>query len=139
VKEVKDARGKMTIYTYDNEGRRPSVKVPLASGGFAETIFTYDANGNQKTVRDANQKTTTFEYDEQNRRTKTIFHDGTYTETTYDTRGQRRMERDRRARSRASTTTSWDGSPLSETSPRTHAPAKYVSSNATCAGVNATS
>ena len=64
-----------------------------------ETVFTYDANGNQKTVKDARLNTTTYEYDDLNRRTKTVFPsaDGiapaTFTQTTYDDLG-RRSERD---------------------------------------------
>jgi RHS repeat-associated protein len=62
-------------------------------------VFTYDANGNQLTVRDPLLRTTSFEYDALNRRTKTIFPatatlPSTYTETTYDSIGRRKTERD---------------------------------------------
>ena len=59
----KDARGKTTSYEYDAAGRRTKVRAPLSAGLFAETSFTYDANGNQKTVTDAEGHTTDYVYD----------------------------------------------------------------------------
>ena len=62
--EVRDARGNTSFYGYDDAGRQTSMRVPLdtAAGLFAETRFTYDRNGNQTFIRDANLHTTRFEY-----------------------------------------------------------------------------
>jgi len=53
-----DARGYVTTYFYDDAGRRTKVKNALNQ----ETIFTYDANGNQLTSQSTSGEGETYEY-----------------------------------------------------------------------------
>ncbi len=91
---VMDARGNVTEHGYDAASRRTSVirhKTPIAVDAPSlepackaddtcttdpeciATTFGYDRNGNQIWVKDALERQTDFEYDEANRRTRTIF------------------------------------------------------------------
>jgi YD repeat-containing protein len=94
VESTRDARGNVTGYEYDPNcgcsGRR--TKVIDAQGN--ETQFTYDANGNQATMKDARSNQMSFEYDALNRRTKTIYADTTFDETVYDSLGRNTSRRD---------------------------------------------
>ncbi len=108
-----DALGNTTTYTYSIQtGQRTSVKDAqdnVTSFEYAgnyltketdaqgnETTFGYDANGNRsaQTVRRTNAGgqietiTTTFEYDNLNRLTKTTLADGTFTRVEYNQIGQ---------------------------------------------------
>ena len=80
------------------------------------TEYEYDAVGNNTFVWDAQRNVTEYQYDDGNRRThmvdalnhttefqynqyydwleKTIYHDGTFTETEYDILGRKKVERD---------------------------------------------
>ena len=49
----------------------------------------YNGNGQQTSVTDALGRLTSFEYDDNNRLTKTTFHDDTYTTMEYDELGRR--------------------------------------------------
>jgi YD repeat-containing protein len=51
------------------------------------TAFPYDAAGNQTSVMDARQNTTTYDYDELNRRTKATYPDSDFETTAYDALG----------------------------------------------------
>jgi RHS repeat-associated protein len=50
--------------------------------------FSYDGNGNLVSTTDRKTQTTTFTYDPLNRRTRSFFSDGTFTEFTYDGAGR---------------------------------------------------
>ncbi|WP_309381286.1 putative Ig domain-containing protein [Cerasicoccus frondis] len=84
-----DELGNPTTYEYDPNcgcsGRRGTVTNALDQ----TTKFAYSLNGNQLSVTDANLHENSFDYDDLNRPTKTIFHDGTFTETVYDELGRR--------------------------------------------------
>ena len=57
-------------------------------------------------MRDARLNTTSYEYDSLNRRTRTIFPDTTFTQTSYDELGRRTTETDQAGERRGSSTTS---------------------------------
>ncbi len=48
------------------------------------TTTTYDAEGRRTSVKDANNHTTTFVYDERGQLRQTHYHDGTVVVDTYD-------------------------------------------------------
>ena len=106
LKEVQDADGNKVAYSYDTEGNltREEFQDSLAAVqrftnfaydsfnrqqylyynaivpenvGSIFSKFTYDGNGNQTSVTDANGNRTAHEYDAVNRRTRTVFADGT--------------------------------------------------------------
>lgn len=79
-----DGDGNVTTYTYDDAGRRTSVKDALQH----TTTFAYDAAGNQTSVTDANNHTTLYEYDANNRRTKVTYSDLKFESTGYDPLGR---------------------------------------------------
>lgn len=57
------------------------------SDGDLITSYTYDANGNRRSITDPNNYTTWFFYDERNRLKQTIYPDDTSRQTVYDPRG----------------------------------------------------
>ncbi|HEX8150503.1 MAG TPA: PKD domain-containing protein [Pyrinomonadaceae bacterium] len=75
-----------TTYRYEAEGKRRVVYVtdPLSR----TTRQVFDEAGNLWKVTDAKNHTTTFEYDKNDRRTKTVYHDDTSETTAYDGFGQ---------------------------------------------------
>ena len=88
-----DALGHVTRYAYDDAGRRTCV-----TQATAVTEFGYDGNGNQTSVKDPRGTTTGYVYDALNRRVRTNFVDGTFTETKYDEAGRRVEEKDQASR-----------------------------------------
>ncbi|HLG15061.1 MAG TPA: PKD domain-containing protein, partial [Blastocatellia bacterium] len=87
-----DALGRVTRYGYDGNGNLAGESDALGH----VMSYAYDATGNrisQTTTRTApgsviETLVTTFEYDRQNRLTKTIYADGTATQTVYNSIGQ---------------------------------------------------
>lgn len=63
VKEVTDAKNRVTRYDYDAADRLISVTAP----GGDETAYSYDAVGNLRTRRDGNQHETVYDYDDADR------------------------------------------------------------------------
>jgi RHS repeat-associated protein len=64
-----DQDGKVTTKAYDEVGRLSSVKDAILPTGNT-TAYTYDLSGNLKTIQDALQRTTSFEHDNLNHRSK---------------------------------------------------------------------
>ena len=103
VDNTTDLRGLTTTYTYYpidhvNEGQKHTESNPITG----TVTYTYDANNNLATEmreRTVNgvvvNETTSYSYDERDRRTRTTYHDGSYTETEYDLAGNVDRERDR--------------------------------------------
>ncbi|MEV3890816.1 RHS repeat-associated core domain-containing protein [Streptomyces griseoincarnatus] len=106
---VKDGNGKVTSFTYDDEGNLVKVKPPAPLG---ETTYTYDALGRVETVKDGRGITTVYGYDSRDRVrevsstnfTVTYTHDGDGNVTT---------------RSDASGFTKWEYDKLNRESVRT--------------------
>jgi YD repeat-containing protein len=73
LKTITDAQGNETTFAYDSNGNRSS-----------QTVKRTNAQGQIETI------TTSFEYDNTNRLTKTIFADGTFTEFEYNALGQQK-------------------------------------------------
>ncbi|MCP4107562.1 MAG: PKD domain-containing protein, partial [Desulfobacteraceae bacterium] len=86
-----DENGVKTECSYDEAGRNNVIR-QFHNDQVLETFYTYDDNSKLKTVIDANIHTTTYEYDDLNRRVKTIFHDGSYTEVSYNSQGLKEHE-----------------------------------------------
>ena len=84
VKATTDARGNTTRYEYDSANRRTRVIDALNH----ETMFIYDANGNQASLTDARGNSMRYEYDALNRQTKMIYADETFSTMAYDALGQ---------------------------------------------------
>lgn len=61
---AKDGNGKVTSFTYDDEGNLIKVKPPAPLG---ETTYTYDALGRVETVEDGRGITTVYGYDSRDR------------------------------------------------------------------------
>jgi RHS repeat-associated protein len=89
-----------THYEYDAAGRQTSVTRAYGTADAQTVTYGYDSNGNQVSQA-IGGNTTTFEYDALNRRTKTIYPDSTYTQTTYDVLGRRTKERDQEGKETA--------------------------------------
>jgi RHS repeat-associated protein len=66
ITSVTDEMGDTITYTYDQMGRMLTEQNPVQAGAGKETSYTYDADGNLKTVTDANGKTTTYTYNSRN-------------------------------------------------------------------------
>jgi len=103
VTSTTDMNGTVTTYTYyakdHNWADQKWTESTTLSG---TTTFTYDDNLNVKTEtreRTINgvltEETVSYDYDAQNRPTKTTFPDGSYTQTSYDIAGNAYEERDR--------------------------------------------
>ena len=104
---ITDAEGNVTDNDYDASGNLIStIVLDSTSVVLSDTSFTYDTNGNQltqtvvRTLPDSSTENilTTFEYDNENRLTKTIFNDSTFTETTYNAIGKEATARDQLGR-----------------------------------------
>ncbi|MFE9116556.1 FG-GAP-like repeat-containing protein [Streptomyces sp. NPDC007172] len=108
-----DASKYTTVYDYWPSGKVKTVSDPQGH----VTAYTYDANGNTKSVTDASKRVTAYEYDEANRVTKRSAPGGRVTLTTYDDRGNVASVTDPTG---AKTTYSYDGANrlVSQTSPR---------------------
>jgi RHS repeat-associated protein len=88
-----DATNKQTTtYTYGAEGKKRIITIKDTLGN--ETKQVFNENGNLESVTDAKGHATSFEYDKNNRRVKTIYHDGSFEQTTYDGYGQVIAKRD---------------------------------------------
>ncbi len=61
---AKDGNGKVTSFTYDDQGNLRKVKPPTPLG---ETTYTYDALGRVETVKDGRNITTVYTYDNRDR------------------------------------------------------------------------
>ncbi|MCP4350673.1 MAG: PKD domain-containing protein, partial [Desulfobacterales bacterium] len=85
-----DENGVRTEYDYDEAGRQTKVRRFLGSQ-VLETVYTYDDNA-RETVTDPKLHTVTFVYDDLSRLVKTVFHDDSYTEISYDSRGRKEYE-----------------------------------------------
>ncbi|WP_431685685.1 Ig-like domain-containing protein [Hahella sp. NBU794] len=80
VESETDAKGNVTHYEYDAAGRRTAVINALNQ----RHSFVYDADGNLISETDANGHTTTYEYNILDQRVKTLFHDGSSLQETFD-------------------------------------------------------
>lgn len=74
--------GEVTNYHYDDKGQLLRMVNALGT-----TTYTYDGNGNRTSMTDALPRTVRYTYDELDRKIRTLFPDGTITETEYDDRG----------------------------------------------------
>ncbi|MGW8724890.1 ricin-type beta-trefoil lectin domain protein [Streptomyces sp. NPDC055808] len=108
-----DASKYTTVYDYWPSGKVKTVTDPQGH----VTAYTYDANGNTKSVTDALKRVTAYEYDNANRVTKMSAPGGRVTTTTYDDRGNVASVTDPTG---AKTTYVYDGANrlVSQTSPR---------------------
>jgi RHS repeat-associated protein len=100
-----DANGNETRTVYDVFGRPIEVLSNLEGPSgvpnpVLETVrtMTYDGNGRLLTMKNANQFTTSYQYDEQNRPKRIDYADLTYKTVTYDTAGNIHEVRDRMGR-----------------------------------------
>ncbi|WP_437007441.1 RHS repeat-associated core domain-containing protein [Streptomyces sp. enrichment culture] len=106
---VKDGNGKVTSFTYDDEGNLIKVKPPAPLG---ETTYTYDALGRVETVEDGRGITTVYGYDSRDRVREVSSTNFTVT-YSYDGNGNVKSRTD------ASGTTKWDYDELNRESVRT--------------------
>jgi RHS repeat-associated protein len=93
-----DERGNKTTYEYDPNcgcsGRKSKVTDALGH----MTTFSYDGVGNQVSMTDGKGRTTRYEYDALNRRTKSVYPDGTSIAATYDAWGRTASKSDQAGR-----------------------------------------
>ncbi|MFD0053767.1 RHS repeat-associated core domain-containing protein [Streptomyces sp. NPDC127168] len=94
---ARDAGGKVTSFTYDDQGNLRKVKPPAPLG---ETTYTYDALGRVETVKDGRNITTVYVYDNRDRVREVSSTNSTVT-YTYDGDGNVKSRTD------ASGTTTW--------------------------------
>ncbi|MCC9158686.1 DUF6531 domain-containing protein [Streptomyces parvulus] len=106
---AKDAGGKVTSFTYDDEGNLWKVKPPAPLG---ETTYTYDALGRVETVKDGRNVTTVYAYDNRDRVREVSSTNSTVT-YTYDGDGNVKTRTD------ASGTTTWEYDKLNREKRRT--------------------
>ncbi len=106
---AKDGNGKVTSFTYDDQGNLIKVKPPAPLG---ETTYTYDALGRVETVKDGRGITTVYAYDTRDRVREVSSTNFTVT-YTYDGDGNVTSRTD------ASGTTKWDYDKLNRESVRT--------------------
>ncbi|RIH58292.1 RHS repeat protein, partial [Streptomyces sp. SHP22-7] len=106
---AKDGNGKVTSFTYDDQGNLVKVKPPAPLG---ETTYTYDALGRIETVKDGRGITTVYGYDSRDR-----VHEVSSTNftVTYSYDGDGNVT----SRTDASGTTKWDYDKLNRESVRT--------------------
>ncbi|MFC8998390.1 RHS repeat-associated core domain-containing protein [Streptomyces rochei] len=106
---AKDGNGKVTSFTYDDQGNLIKVKPPAPLG---ETTYTYDALGRIETVEDGRGITTVYGYDSRDRVREVSSTNFTVT-YSYDGDGNVTSRTD------ASGTTKWDYDKLNRESVRT--------------------
>ncbi|GGZ88203.1 type IV secretion protein Rhs [Streptomyces plicatus] len=106
---AKDGNGKVTSFTYDDQGNLIKVKPPAPLG---ETTYTYDALGRVETVKDGRGITTVYGYDSRDRVHEVSSTNFTVT-YSYDGDGNVKSRTD------ASGTTKWDYDKLNRESVRT--------------------
>ncbi|WP_217131449.1 RHS repeat-associated core domain-containing protein [Streptomyces sp. AC558_RSS880] len=106
---AKDGNGKVTSFTYDDQGNLIRVKPPAPLG---ETTYTYDALGRVETVEDGRGITTVYGYDSRDRVREVSSTNFTIT-YSYDGDGNVKSRTD------ASGTTKWDYDKLNRESVRT--------------------
>ncbi|MFC8870227.1 RHS repeat-associated core domain-containing protein [Streptomyces sp. NPDC057148] len=106
---AKDDNGKVTSFSYDDQGNLVKVKPPAPLG---ETTYTYDALGRVETVKDGRGITTVYAYDSRDRVREVSSTNFTVT-YTYDGDGNVKSRTD------ASGTTKWDYDKLNRESVRT--------------------
>jgi RHS repeat-associated protein len=106
---AKDGNGKVTSFTYDAKGNLEKVTLPAPLG---ESVYTYDALGRVKTVKDGRGITTVYDYDTRDR-VKTVSSTNSTVTFTYDGDGNVKTCTD------ASGTTKWDYDDLNRESIRT--------------------
>jgi RHS repeat-associated protein len=87
-----DARGFMSVVAYDAAGRRISSTNGWTTATTNWMAFGYDANGNQTTVTDALNHSTTNVYDALNRTIQIKYADGSNTFTAFDVAGRKVVE-----------------------------------------------
>jgi RHS repeat-associated protein len=78
IDSITDRAGLTTDYTYDGLNRLTRICGPEGT-----ITYKYDANGNLTELRDADNKTTSFEYDFDNRMVKKIYADEKFVSYTY--------------------------------------------------------
>ncbi|MFB7650417.1 MULTISPECIES: RHS repeat-associated core domain-containing protein [unclassified Streptomyces] len=106
---AKDGNGKVTSFTYDDQGNLWKVKPPAPLG---ETTYTYDALGRVETVKDGRGITTVYAYDNRDRVREVSSTNSTVT-YTYDSDGNVKTRTD------ASGTTTWEYDKLNREKRRT--------------------
>ncbi|MER7780501.1 RHS repeat-associated core domain-containing protein [Streptomyces sp. NPDC096191] len=106
---AKDPSGKVTSFTYDDEGNLRKAKPPAPLG---ETTYTYDALGRVETVKDGRNITTVYRYDNRDRVREVSSTNSTVT-FTYDGDGNVKTRID------ASGTTTWEYDKLNRERRRT--------------------
>lgn len=106
---AKDGNGKVTSFTYDDQGNLIKVTPPAPLG---ETTYTYDALGRVETVKDGRGITTVYAYDSRDRVHEVSSTNFTVT-YSYDGDGNVKSRTD------ASGTTKWDYDKLNRESVRT--------------------
>lgn len=78
-----DGRGKSTIYHYNENGETRGFLTSVEDAEGQRTRYYYDASGRRYQVTDANNNTTTYEFDNLDRVVKIINPDSTTVETQY--------------------------------------------------------
>ncbi len=106
---AKDGNGKVTSFTYDDQGNLWKVKPPAPLG---ETINTYDALGRVETVKDGRNITTVYAYDNRDR-VREVSSTNATVRYTYDGDGNVKTRTD------ASGTTTWEYDKLNREKRRT--------------------
>ncbi len=106
---VKDARGKVTSFTYDTKGNLAKVDAPAPLG---DTVYTYDALGRPETVTDGRGIKAVYVYDHRDR-VKSVSSTNDTVRYEYDGDGNLKQ------RSDGTGVTSYDFDPLSRETVRT--------------------
>jgi RHS repeat-associated protein len=97
-----DPAGNETENSYDASGNLISTTVGYGTGASQTTTYTYDSNGNRQSEIKQNSggnQQTIYTYDTSNRLVKTLYPDGTNTQTAYDSLGHTVQTVDQKGRS----------------------------------------